>query len=98
MEIPKTVNEVTDVTTYVGTSSPMDFNGLVRHYYLRRGPNVADIRVNLLEKKHRSQQSHALLLRLRPRLKEIATRTNGKAFSGDPKTIEEVYLAISFEQ
>ena len=39
------VPEVTDVTTYVGTSSPMDFNGMVRHYYLRRGPNVADIRV-----------------------------------------------------
>jgi multidrug efflux pump subunit AcrB len=68
------VPEVTDVSTYVGTSSPMDFNGMVRHYYLRRGPNVADIRVNLIEKKHRQQQSHALGLRLRDDLTAIAER------------------------
>jgi multidrug efflux pump subunit AcrB len=72
------VPEVTDVCTYVGTSSPMDFNGLVRHYYLRRGPNVADIRFNLLEKKKRGQQSHAIALRLRNDLEEIAKRHNAK--------------------
>jgi multidrug efflux pump subunit AcrB len=66
--------EVTDVSTYVGTSSPMDFNGLVRHYYLRRGPHVADLRVNLIEKKRRQQQSHAIGLRIRNDLKEIALR------------------------
>ena len=71
-EYLQTVNEVTDVTSYVGTASPMDFNGLVRHYYLRRGSNVADIRVNLLEKKERSQQSHAMVLRLRHDLEAIA--------------------------
>jgi multidrug efflux pump subunit AcrB len=66
------VAEVTDVSTFVGTSSPMDFNGMVRHYYLRRGPNVADVRVSFVGKKVRSHQSHALGLRLRNDLKRIA--------------------------
>jgi multidrug efflux pump subunit AcrB len=66
------VPEVTDVTTYVGTSSPMDFNGMVRHYYLRRGSNVADIRVNLVSKHERVQDSHGLTLRLRDDLTRIA--------------------------
>ncbi|MCX7822908.1 MAG: efflux RND transporter permease subunit [Syntrophobacterales bacterium] len=66
--------EVTDVSWYVGTASPMDFNGLVRHYYLREGSNVADIRVNLVEKKKRAQQSHAIGLRIRKDLTEIAHR------------------------
>lgn len=66
------VPEVTDVCTYVGTSSPMDFNGLVRHYYLRQGPHVADIRFNLVEKKRRAQQSHAIGLRIRNDLQQIA--------------------------
>jgi multidrug efflux pump subunit AcrB len=70
------VPEVTDVTTYAGTHSPVDFNGLIRQYYLREGPHVADIRVNLVEKKHRSQKSHAIGLRLRNDLKEIARRHN----------------------
>jgi multidrug efflux pump subunit AcrB len=68
------LREVTDVSWYVGTSSPMDFNGLVRHYYLREGPNVADIRVNFVEKKKRAQQSHAIGLRIRNGLTEIARR------------------------
>lgn len=68
------VPEVTDVTTWTGTSSPMDFNGLVRHYYLRQGANVADIRFNFIGKKYRSQQSHAIGLRLRNDLKAIAER------------------------
>ncbi|MFW9996593.1 MAG: efflux RND transporter permease subunit, partial [Candidatus Odinarchaeota archaeon] len=59
------VPEMTDYTTYVGLSSPMDFNGLVRHYYLREGGNVADIRVNLIHKHYREQQSHAIALRIR---------------------------------
>ena len=68
------VPEVTDVTTFVGTCSPMDFNGMVRHYYLRRGPNVADLRVNLVRKHDRVQQSHALTLRVRDDLEKIAER------------------------
>ena len=70
------VPEVTDVSTYVGTSSPVDFNGLVRHYYLRKGPHVADIRINFITKKRRAQQSHAIGLRLRDGLKQIAHRYN----------------------
>ncbi|MGQ9653467.1 MAG: efflux RND transporter permease subunit [Thermodesulfobacteriota bacterium] len=77
------VPEVTDVSTYVGTASPMDFNGLVRHYYLRQGSHVADIRFNLIEKKKRAQQSHAIGLRLRNDLKEIA-----KAHGANIKIVE----------
>jgi multidrug efflux pump subunit AcrB len=66
--------EVTDVTTTAGTSSPMDFNGLVRHYYLRQGANVADVRFNLVSKKRRAQQSHAIALRIRNDLQAIAAQ------------------------
>ncbi len=68
------VPEVTDYTSYVGVASPMDFNGLVRHYYLRRGDNVADIRIGLVGKKSRGQQSHGLGLRLRDELTALAAR------------------------
>ena len=71
-EYLRTVPEVTDFQTYVGTASPMDFNGLVRHYYMRQGSNVADIRVNLVRKEERVHQSHALVLRLRRDLERIA--------------------------
>jgi multidrug efflux pump subunit AcrB len=70
------VPEVTDVSTHVGTSSPVDFNGLVRHYYLRQGANVGDVRINFVAKKRRAQQSHAMGLRLRNDLKQIAQRYN----------------------
>ncbi len=66
------VPEVTDLTSYVGLGSPMDFNGMVRHYYLRKGPNVAEVRVNLVGKKSRRQQSHAIGLRIRDDLTSIA--------------------------
>jgi multidrug efflux pump subunit AcrB len=68
----RTVPEVTDLHTYVGTASAMDFNGMVRHYYLRRGSNVADVRVNLVAKDARKQQSHEIILRLRKDLTRIA--------------------------
>lgn len=70
----QTVPEVTDFTSYVGVASPMDFNGMVRHYYLRQGQNVADIQVNMVGKKSRSQQTHAISLRLRDDLTRIAER------------------------
>ena len=66
------VSEVRDYEIYVGRPSPMDFNGMVRHYFLRRGPHLADIRVNLVPKEQRAQQSHEILLRLRNRLAAIA--------------------------
>jgi multidrug efflux pump subunit AcrB len=68
------VKEVTDFQSYVGTAAPFNFNGLVRHYYLRRGSNLADIQVNLVGKSDRSDQSHAIAKRVRPMLKEIADR------------------------
>jgi multidrug efflux pump subunit AcrB len=66
--------EVTDVQTYVGAASPYNFNGLVRHYYLRSGANVADIQVNLVGKGERDEQSHAIAKRVRESLVPIAAR------------------------
>jgi multidrug efflux pump subunit AcrB len=66
--------QVTNVQTYVGTASPYNFNGLVRHYYLRRGSNVADIQVNLLRKGDRRLQSHEIAKQVRQRLVPIAAR------------------------
>ena len=70
----------------VGNASPMDFNGLVRHYYLRKGPHLADIRVNLADKSRREQQSHAIVLRLRKDLEKIAgeNRANIKLVETPP--------------
>ena len=66
--------EVVNVQTYAGTASPYNFNGLVRHYYLRQGPNVADIQVNLLGKEARDLQSHEIAKQVRQRLLPIAER------------------------
>jgi multidrug efflux pump subunit AcrB len=66
------VPEVTSMVSFTGISSPMDFNGMVRHYYLRSQGNLADIRVNLKDKKERDMQSHAIVLRLRSDLQAIA--------------------------
>ncbi len=68
------VPEITDYETYVGTASPFNFNGLVRHYYMRSGENVADIQVNLTPKGDRSEQSHAIARRVRGLLKPVADR------------------------
>jgi len=73
-EYLRTVPEVTDYQMYIGTASPYNFNGLVRHYFLRRGPNVADIQVNLLPKGERRAQSHDIARRVRPPIQEIARR------------------------
>jgi multidrug efflux pump subunit AcrB len=69
-----TVNEVVDYQIHTGTAGPFNFNGLVRHYYLRRSPNLADIQVNLAGKGHRKQQSHEIAKRVRLPLKAIADR------------------------
>jgi multidrug efflux pump subunit AcrB len=69
-----TVNEVVDYQIHTGTAVPFNFNGLVRHYYLRRSPNLADIQVNLAGKGHRKQQSHEIAKRVRLPLKAIADR------------------------
>jgi multidrug efflux pump subunit AcrB len=73
-EYLKTVPEVTDYQTYVGTAAPYNFNGLVRHYFMRSGSNVADIQVNFVSKDERKTQSHDLAKRLRPDLKKIGDK------------------------
>ena len=65
---------VTDVQSYTGVSSPYNFNGLVRHYFLRRGAHLADLQVNLLSKDDRSEQSHEIAVRVREQLLPIAER------------------------
>lgn len=74
----RTAPEVTEVLTFAGVASPMDFNGLVRHYYLRREPHRGDLRINLVPRDERSEQSHALVLRLRNQLEEVGRRRNAR--------------------
>jgi len=74
----RTIPEVTDFTSTVGASSPMDFNGLVRHYYLRQGPHVADIRISLLPRTSREMDSHSIILRIRNDIAAIGKRLNAR--------------------
>jgi len=74
--LPET--EVRDVQIYVGAASPFNFNGLVRHYFLRTGPSVADLQVNLLSRHERREQSHDIAKRVRPRLAEIARKYDAR--------------------
>jgi multidrug efflux pump subunit AcrB len=66
--------EVTDYEIYAGVSSPFNFNGLVRHYFMRRGANIADVQVNLVSKGERKAQSHDIAKRIRPRVTDIAAK------------------------
>ncbi|HND50911.1 MAG TPA: efflux RND transporter permease subunit, partial [Pirellulaceae bacterium] len=70
--------EVTDFTSYAGVAGPIDFNGLVRHYYLRDQAHLAELRVNFVGKKHRRLQSHGLALRMRNELQQLAERHGAK--------------------
>ncbi|MFA5530084.1 MAG: efflux RND transporter permease subunit [Thiohalomonadaceae bacterium] len=69
-----TVPEVTDYQAYAGTASPINFNGLVRQYYLREGANVGDLQVNLVDKHLRDRKSHEIALAVRGPLQEIGRR------------------------
>ncbi|MEO8015388.1 MAG: efflux RND transporter permease subunit, partial [Polaromonas sp.] len=77
------VPEVTDFQAYAGTAAPINFNGLVRQYYLRAGGEVGDIQVNLVDKHQRSDQSHAIATRVRPELQKIGLR-----FGANVKVVE----------
>jgi len=77
------VPEVTTYQAYAGTAAPINFNGLVRQYYLRAGGEVGDIQVNLVDKHQRAEQSHAIATRLRPALQQI-----GKRFGANVKVVE----------
>ncbi len=68
------VPEVTDYQVYAGTAAPINFNGLVRQYYLRQAPEFGDIQVNLLDKHERDRQSHEIALSVRPALAAIGKR------------------------
>jgi multidrug efflux pump subunit AcrB len=70
----RTEPEVTDYEIYAGVASPFNFNGLVRHYFMRRGANVADLQINLVPKNERQAQSHDIAKRVRPRVAEIAAK------------------------
>jgi multidrug efflux pump subunit AcrB len=70
--------EVTDYQVYAGVAAPFNFNGLVRHYFMRRGPNIADIQINLLSKGERKAQSHDIAKRVRPRVAAIAEKYNAR--------------------
>ncbi|SDN09306.1 Multidrug efflux pump subunit AcrB [Daejeonella rubra] len=78
-----TVPEVVNYQNYIGTSAPITFNGLVRHYDLRGGSNMADIQVNLLHKEDRDKQSHEIAKVVRPEIQKIA-----KKYGANVKIIE----------
>ena len=77
------VPEVTDYQAYAGTAAPINFNGLVRQYYLRAGGHVGDLQVNLADKHERDAQSHAIAMRVRPALQLI-----GQRFGANVKVVE----------
>ena len=77
------VPEVRSTEVYAGTAAPFNFNGLVRHYFMRSGPNVADVQVNLVEKGDRSRQSHAIAVAVRPAIDSIA-----RAYGASAKVAE----------
>lgn len=74
-----TINEVTDYEMYIGAASPFNFNGLVRHYYLRSDKHAADIQINLVEKTNRKDQSHDIAKRIRPVIQKIAAEYGANA-------------------
>lgn len=75
----QTVPEVSDYQAYAGTAAPINFNGLVRQYYLRSGGEVGDIQVNLVDKHHRSEKSHVIATRLRAPLQALAKKIDADA-------------------
>jgi multidrug efflux pump subunit AcrB len=79
----QTVPEVTDYEAYAGTASPINFNGLVRQYYLREGPELGDIQVNLVDKHRRDRKSHDIAGAVRPTLEKI-----GRSFGADVAVVE----------
>ncbi len=77
LEMAKVIKKdptVVNYQVYAGAASPYNFNGLVRHYFMRQGPTVADIQVNLLPKAERSLQSHDVAVRVRPAIAAIAAK------------------------
>jgi multidrug efflux pump subunit AcrB len=74
-----TVKEVKDYQAYAGTAAPINFNGLVRQYYLRTNAEMGDIQVNLVDKHQRDRQSHEIAISVRERLMAVARKSGGNA-------------------
>lgn len=74
----RTEPEVVNYQIYTGVASPFNFNGLVRHYFMRQGASVADIQVNLVGKNDRKARSHDIAKRVRPRVAAIAAKYNAR--------------------
>ncbi|HFQ5076472.1 TPA: efflux RND transporter permease subunit [Vibrio vulnificus] len=72
------VPEVSDYQIYVGSAAPINFNGLVRHYFLRNQAHQGDIQVNLLDRRERERDSHEIASSVRPMLNQIASQFGGK--------------------
>jgi len=77
------VPEVSDYEAYAGTAAPINFNGLVRQYYLRQDPRLGDLQVNLVDRRHRSSESHDIALAVRPALAAI-----GRSYSASVQVVE----------
>ncbi len=82
--VARSLPEVTEVIAYAGAPSPIDFNGMVRHYQLRQLPHLGDLRINLVPKRSRESKSHALGMRLRHWLQPVADR-----YGADLKIVEQ---------
>ncbi|MDI5875084.1 efflux RND transporter permease subunit [Shewanella sp. LC6] len=78
-----TIPEVEHLQLYAGTNAPMNFNGLVRHYFLRNSQELGDIQVNLVDKKHRKRDSHSIALSVREELQQI-----GAPYQANIKVVE----------
>ena len=77
------VEEVSDYQVYAGTAAPINFNGLVRQYYLRKGPHLGDIQVNLIDKHERDRQSHEIALAVR-----LALQNTAQKYQANVKVVE----------
>jgi multidrug efflux pump subunit AcrB len=77
------VPEVSDYEAYAGTAAPINFNGLVRQYYLRQDPRLGDLQVNLVDRRHRSRKSHDIALAVRPALAAI-----GRKYAASVQVVE----------
>jgi len=73
------IPEVRDWQAYAGTASPINFNGLVRQYYLRQMPEMGDLQINLVDRRHRHRKSHEIAMAARPIVQEIAARYGANA-------------------
>jgi multidrug efflux pump subunit AcrB len=86
VERVKDIPEILSIETYAGTAAPFNFNGLVRHYYMRNSPEMGDVQINLTNKNDRSRASHEIALEIRKRLAGIdaPARTSLKVVEPPP--------------